>query len=263
MKSHDIAALNKFYAWTKYIIQTKFLNISTFILSFMLKPDYRKGQSALRRKNSSHWAIIIALKNGRKTFSQLLKETALSRSTLASHLKEMVAKGEVEREADTTDYRITYYRLKNYAWSSELQKEEDVHAIDSMEIVYSIPPEAISNFFRKLADFLEPSLREYIIRIEADKSLTNYVSYSIYVGSSESRAIGNNLGKIAEKGVLAMLSEIVKAPELLDQSSDFTIVFRFNKKKITELIQKLENERKSNEGKELLKFPDISDYEKG
>lgn len=221
--------------------------------------DYRKGLRASRRRVASRQAIRKSLKGERKQFSELLKETGLSRSTLAFHLKEMSVNGEVERESNPKDYRITFYRL-NEMWNAEIQKEEDIEALNSMEIAYSIPPEAISDFVHGIAEFLKPSLREYFLRTDKlIESLKEYVSYSVYASGhlrGKSGKIG--LGEVAKQGALSMLSELLSTPKNLERTSDFNIIFRFNKAKIRDLAESLQKERQASRND--LKLPKIEDY---
>lgn len=221
--------------------------------------DYRRGLRASRRRVASHQAVRKSLKSGRKKFSELLKETGLSRSTLAFHLKEMSVNGEVEREADPDDYRITFYRLRE-VWNAEIQREEDIEALNSMDIAYSIPPEAISGFVQEVAKFLEPSFREHFLRTsKLTESLEEYISYSVYAsGRVRGKPGKSGLGEVAKQGALSMLSELVSTPRCLEKTPDFNIVFRFNKAKIRDLVQKLQEEKETSE--DDLKLPNIGDY---
>lgn len=221
--------------------------------------DYRRGLRASRRRVASRQAIRKSLKSGRKKFSELLNETGLSRSTLAFHLKEMSVNGEVERESNPKDYRITFYQL-NEMWNAEIQKEEDIEALNSMEIAYSIPPEAITDFVKEAAKFLEPSFREHFLRTnKLVESLEEYISYSVYAGRRiRGKLERSGLGKVATQGALSMLSELLSTPERLEETLDFNIIFRFNKEKISGLAQKLQKEVQAPD--DSVKLPDIKSY---
>lgn len=99
-----------------------------------LKKDYRKGFSPRRRTTECQKAIRNALRQGKKTFGNLLDETGLGRPTLAFHLKEMHKKGELRRETDPKDYRITYYSLTNKG-RDELHRQDDIETITLGSIV--------------------------------------------------------------------------------------------------------------------------------
>ena len=90
--------------------------------------DYRVGIEPTRRPLEIKGSIKRALKTGKMTFSDLLKETRASRSALASHLKEMYRDGEIKKEEDPEDLRITYYSLTGRG-KDFLEREELYEAI--------------------------------------------------------------------------------------------------------------------------------------
>lgn len=57
--------------------------------------------------------IRLLLKDGKKTWAELLKEVKCSSSTLSKIIKDMMASGEIVSEIDPQDRRITWYRLKD------------------------------------------------------------------------------------------------------------------------------------------------------
>jgi len=129
-----------------------------------------------------------------------------------------------------------------------------------MEIAYSIPPEAISDFAQEVTKFLRPAFREHFLRTsKLTESLEEYISYSVYAsGRIRGKLRKTGLGEVAKQGALSMMSELLSTPERLEKTSDFNIVFRFNKTKIRDLAQKLQKEMQAS--KDDFKLPNINDY---
>jgi len=190
------------------------------------KIDYRRGFPPWRRKRECQRAIRDALRQGKKTFGNLLDETHASRSTLAFHLKEMHKKGHVERETDPKDYRITYYSLTSKG-RGELHRQEDIDTLASAEFLL-FSPEIITGLTDALFKFLEPSIRQYILTLEEEdfKLLKECITYSIYSDKP-------------------LKNEII------------SLVFKFDRDKIDEYLRKVEDEIRK---EPLPKLPDIKDY---
>ena len=228
--------------------------------------DYRRGSSPTGRKVELQAAIRKTLKGGKKTFSELLKETDSSRSALASHLKDMNKKGEVKRETDPEDYRITHYSL-TATGRNELNRQVDIETISSgkLEEFLFPPPEAIAEFAKKLIKFLEPSLQHYLLDPEGNYAgiLKECIRTSFYWDKSLKDADKNYVKKLAELAATSMLAEFVtlrrKEAFKLKKISNLAILFRFDTAKIDEYLRRVESEM--NKGP-MLKLPDIRNYGK-
>lgn len=227
------------------------------------KIDYRKGVSPRRRRTECQKAIRNALRQGKNTFGNLLNETDLSRSTLASHLKEMHKKGEVEREQNPKDYRVTYYSLTNDG-VNELRRQEDIEALSSAEFTF-LSSKAVAKLMDAFSRFLEPSFREHLFRsVEKDsKILGECVTLSIYSDrpSLGNARIKNYVIELAELAKSSMLSRYVDDPRYLEKIDNLTLVFRFDRDKLSQVkdyLQKVEAEMPAHTP--LLKLPDKKNY---
>jgi len=218
-----------------------------------LKIDYRMGVSPQERTTKCETAIRNALRQGKKTFGNLLKETKMSRSTLASHLKEMYKKRHVERETDPKDYRITYYSLTSKG-RGELRRQEDIDTLVSS-------PEIIVGLTDALIKFLEPSIRHYIITLEEKDSnlLKECITYSIYSDSSLKNEVRDYARELTELAAKSMLSEfaIPTRRQVIKKMPNISLVFKFDWDKIEKYLQTVEDERNK---EPLPKLPDVKDY---
>lgn len=229
--------------------------------------DYRRRFPPTQRKVELQAAIRKALKGGKKTFSELLKEIDSSRSALASHLKDMYKKGEVERETDPEDYRITHYSL-TATGRNELHRQADIETISSAEFAELgfPPPKVMAELVDKLIKFLEPSLRHYALDLEGNDAgiLKECIRTSFYWDKSLKDADKNYVKRLAELAAASMLAEFVtlrrkEALRKLKKISDLAILFRFNTAKIDEYLRRVESEMNK---EPILKLPDIKDYPK-
>jgi DNA-binding MarR family transcriptional regulator len=96
------------------------------------KKDFRRGDRASLRKDEAQSAIRKALSYGEACFGDLLEKTGLSRPALASNLKEMHRKREIERRKDHEDYRITHYSLTAKG-TKAYEKQKDLDSLRDME----------------------------------------------------------------------------------------------------------------------------------
>ena len=206
-----------------------------------MKKDYRKGSSSsYGRKMAAHYAIRQSLERGQRTFSELLSETGLGRSTLAFHLKGMFNKREVDKITDPKDCRITIYNLKRTTWTPELQKEYDIETINSMKAQAGIT----SEFLKSLTKNLPPLLLLPLVAetrnesIELSELVKEHMNYSIY--STRPGKDGNNMEQIGEKAALASMKELLLEPRHLEELSDFCIVLRF--RKLDKLAKRMEEQ---------------------
>ena len=223
------------------------------------KIDYRRGFPPWRRKRECQRAIRDALRQGKKTFGNLLDETHASRSTLAFHLKEMHKKGHVERETDPKDYRITYYSLTSKG-RGELHRQEDIDTLASAEFLL-FSPEIITGLTDALFKFLEPSIRQYILTLEEEdfKLLKECITYSIYSDKPLKNEIRDYVRGLAELAATSMLSEfaISTRRDAIKKIPNISLVFKFDRDKIDEYLRKVEDEIRK---EPLPKLPDIKDY---
>jgi DNA-binding MarR family transcriptional regulator len=208
-----------------------------------LKIEYRIGVPPGQRKTKCETAIRNALRQGKKTFGNLLDETDLSRSTLAFHLKEMHKKGHVERETDPKDYRIRYYSLTSKG-RGEVRRQEDIDTLASAEFLL-FSPEIISGLTDALIKFLEPSIRQHILTLEEKDSnlLKECITYSIYSDSLLKNEVREYASELAELATASMLSEFVISTQrqVIKKMPNISLVFKFDKDKIEKYLQKVED----------------------
>jgi len=234
------------------------------------KIDYRVATSPIKRPTKCRNAIRIALRKGKKTFGNLLGETDLSRSTLAFHLKEMHKKGEVEREPDPKDYRVTCYSLSNDGMN-ELRRQEDIEILGSAESslgfeeFMSLSSEAAEKLVNALTSFLEPSIQKFFFRSaeEDPKFPKKVLTYRIYSSGAflKNTKVKNYVREFAEQAKISMLTTYAKDPRYLENINNLTLVFRFDKDKlrqVKEYMKEVDAEIASHAP--LLKIPDKRDY---
>lgn len=225
------------------------------------KIDYRRGGPPWKRTKESQRVIRGALRQGKKTFGDLLDETDLSRSTLAFHLKEMHKKGHVKRETNPKDYRITYYSLTSKG-KGELRRQEDIDTLASAE--FFLPsPEIIAGLTDALLKFLEPSIRQHLLTLEEEDSklLKECMTYSIYSDSPLKNEVRDYASRLAKLTAKFMLSELVISTRrhVIKKIPNISLVFKFDRDKIDKYLQKVEDEMNK---EPLPKFPDIKDYQR-
>lgn len=66
--------------------------------------------------------IVTRLEEEEKTFSQLLNETGMSKSTLSTSIKELLSEGVIKKREDSEDRRIKYYRLVDDSVFEDMEK---------------------------------------------------------------------------------------------------------------------------------------------
>lgn len=129
--------------------------------------DYRVGIEPARRPVKIKECIRRAVKRGKMTFSDLLKETRASRSALAYHLKEMYREREIKKEEDPEDLRITYYSLTDKGRDS-LERDELYEAL-----VNSMDEQLLQPI--SLEVLLEIGLAKKILDVGIDKFMSEYL----------------------------------------------------------------------------------------
>jgi DNA-binding MarR family transcriptional regulator len=226
--------------------------------------DYRKGIPPQRRRVEARQAIIKALKDGEKKFGQLLKETGMSRSTLAFHLKDMHKEGDVNRRTDPKDYRVTCYSLTSEG-RRELHRQEDIETLSSAELIFP-PPKMMAELADKLVKFLEPSIRQELLHLELEDSpiLKECITFSIYSNKPLKGEGTDYIKSLAELATASMLAELAvltrrRAIRQFKKIPNLTLVFRFNRTKIEEYLRKVEAEI---DKEPLPKLPDRRKYVK-
>jgi len=129
--------------------------------------DYRVGIEPARRPAKIKECIRRAVKSREMTFSDLLKETRASRSALAYHLKEMYKEGEIKKEEDSEDLRITYYSLTDKGRDS-LERDELYEAL-----INSVDEQLLQQI--SLEVLLEIELAKKILDVGIDKFRSEYL----------------------------------------------------------------------------------------
>lgn len=207
-------------------------------------------------------AIRKALKDGEKKFGQLLKETSLSRSTLAFHLKDMHKKGVVNRRTDSKDYRVTHYSLTSKG-KKELHRQEDIEVLSSGFSLLPTP-EAYAALQEAFVKFLEPVMREHALESEDAEKLEECITYSVYFKKPLKDSQKNYITTLLESATTSLLRELVlPRRRVIDQfkkipkTPNFTLVVRFNGPKIEEVVRKIEIEA---DEEPLPKLPDKREY---
>lgn len=232
------------------------------------KIDYRVTVPPRNRPTKCQNAIRKALRKGKKTFGNLLDETGLSRSTLASHLKEMHKKEEVAREPDPKDYRVTLYSLDKNGMD-ELRRQEDIETLSSAETRLSFEElvlpfgKAVAKLIESSRRFLEPSLREDWFRsVAEDYNLGECVTSSIYYDRSSLGNAGskNYVSELAELAKTTMLSKYVTDPRYLEKTNNLILVFRFDKNKLSQVKRYLQKVKAEMKREPLLKLPNKEKY---
>jgi DNA-binding MarR family transcriptional regulator len=223
------------------------------------KIDYRKGLSPSRRTKECWNVIRNTLKQGKKTFADLVRETGLSRSTLAFHLKEKTRHGFLWKETDQDDCRIKYYSLTPKG-IRDLRRQEDINYVASAASLL-FPLENSERLAAALIEFFGPSVRKYLLDLgEKDFGLLREgITYSIYSDSPMKKEVEDYARKLAERAFASIMSEfaIPLRRDVTKKLPKISIVFRFNWAKIDEYLQKFEDE---NNKETLPKLPDIKDY---
>lgn len=224
------------------------------------KTDYRtKKIRPTDRKTDCRKAIIDALTQGKKTFGNLLGETQMSRSTLAFHLKEMHKKGQVEREKDREDYRITHYSLTELG-RGELRRQENIGALVSAKFLFP-SPEEVEGLGRALFKLLEPSFRHlYLSLVDQDfMLLKDAVTYSIYSDTLLESKVSDYVNELAKLAASSMLSQLVLPLErkLVEKIPNISLVFELDTHIINKYLQHVEDETDEEHSPQL---PDIRDF---
>lgn len=219
----------------------------------MNKIEYRKRLPPESRKLKAEYAIREALKSRKKTFSELLDETDLSRPTLASHLKKMHKEGAVRREKDSKDYRVTYYSLTNKG-RDEFHRQEDIKTltVGSSHLVVrrvdgrlsiSGPPELLPRELGVEANqFLQPSIRHDWMDEEDAKTLRECMTYSVY-SSKRLRNVDKNYVKVlAELAAASVLNSFAlqtrgRAIHRFEKIPNLTFLFRLDSDKFREFLR--------------------------
>jgi DNA-binding MarR family transcriptional regulator len=230
----------------------------------MIYMSYRKGIPPLRRRMEARQAIIKALRDGEKTFGQLLNETGMSRSTLSFHLKNMHKNREVNRRTDTKDYRVTCYSLTSKG-SIELHRQEDIETLSSGELMFP-PPKMMAELADRLVEFLKPAIQQELLHMEMKDSpvLKECITFSIYSNKPLKGEGKDYVESLAELATASMLVELAiltrrRAIRQFKQIPDLRLVFRLNRTKIEEYLRKVEAEI---DKEPLPKLPDIKKYAK-
>jgi len=80
------------------------------------KTGFHTGDTARLRTMKSWNAIREALSHGDTTFGNIMKETKLSTTALASNLKKLEERGDIKRRTDQDDRRLKNYSLTEEGW---------------------------------------------------------------------------------------------------------------------------------------------------
>jgi DNA-binding MarR family transcriptional regulator len=203
-----------------------------------MKKDHRWGKGPSERKQRSLNLIREALKEGRKTFTDLLEATGLSRPALAYNLKEMYRNGEVEKEVDPKDYRVKYYSLTPYG-RNEIHKQEEIvflHRARALDVetdkFLTINPEiaaTISETIHETLKHIHTKAVACTIKRIKEEVPDNCIFFSIYSLAKKQgvKKIARRLAEIAKSAMLAEIRTLDKRE--LSKMPDVAIVFRFNK----------------------------------
>lgn len=204
-----------------------------------LKRDYRKGTRPIERKRESQNAIREALMYGTKNFGKLLRETSLSRPALASNLKEMCEKDEVERRNDSNDYRITYYSLTEKG-RNEYWKQKDVESLKSAEFTPLRDPIALDTILegskklaasigQLIAELTSTNVSHSSMEGEDSENMRKSVRIALYFGEPLENEGENPLLKELEELPQSVKSSRSNDIQSLKKLSDVTLVFRFDR----------------------------------
>ncbi len=92
--------------------------------------------------------IRLLLKDGKKTWAELLKNVECSSSTLSKILKEMMVSGEIISETNPQDRRITWYRLKDKS-----KAEVEIKRYLAAKFLESMKNPRVKEEIHKIADY--------------------------------------------------------------------------------------------------------------
>jgi DNA-binding MarR family transcriptional regulator len=208
-------------------------------------------------------AIGNVLRQGERTFSELLEATGLSRSALAFHLKKMHTEGEVSRRMYPKDFRVTFYSLTDKG-RSKLHKHEDIVFLGSAKFnvkedgFTALSSEDFSEVAKGIAEALQHVFKKGLIACiwgPSESLLKECVSFSIYSKNKLNIKALKTAKRLAEIAKSAMLAGIGSSSSSeLNNTPSFTIVFRVNKDKMNEYLKTWVAR------KETLKFPNVEDY---
>ena len=228
---------------------------------YVRKTGYRTGLSPKRRRTECQNAIRDALRQGKKTFGELLLEKHMSRSTLAFHLKEMHQKGQLERQKDHNDYRITYYTLTKLG-RGELRRQEDINTLSSAKFLFP-SPEIVEGVTKALFELLKPSIREYILALsdEDSKLLKDAITYSIYSENPLKNKVRDYVNELAKLAASSMLSQLAVPTQrhVIKKMPNISLVFKLDSHKIENYLKHVEDETG---GERLPRLPNIHDFKK-
>lgn len=230
-----------------------------------MKRDLRWGKSSFERRQSAQNLIIEALLDGKKKFKELREITGLSEPALASNLKELHRNGDVIREVDPNDFRVTYYSLTPNGLKRAQQQEDlvflgnsrlDVKADDFAALASDDVVKIARGIVYALKYTFQKGLICAIERV-LDYVPPECVSFSIYSGKG---SVPKSVRRLAEVAKSALLVEMATLNQReLTKLSNVGIVFRFNIDKIDSYMKTLLDTH-TRRKKEVIKLPDIRDY---
>lgn len=212
-----------------------------------MKENHRIGRGPAKRREHSEKLIRTALKDGKRTFKELLKATGLSRPALADRLKEMLKHRELLKEADSEDCRIRYYSLTTLGLQ-KLQQQEELSFLNNAKLSVKteaftvVDAETASRISEALVKTMEHMMCKGIIyAIEHVK--TNPPKDCIVLSIFTNRRFRGSLKcqmRLAEIAKCAMLAEMGRLSRReLEKLSETAIVFRFSKDKINKWLKTL------------------------
>ena len=236
--------------FTKKLINSLPIKTKSTLVICLVKQDLRWGKSPFERRESAEILIREALRNGKKSFGELLTLTNLSRTALANNLKRMYRRREVTKEVSPKDFRVTYYLLTKKG-EALLYKQQEIATLNSKtfkarrEDFTVLSPEDVSKIVGATVNAFLALQGKVLCEIyplgRSRELLKQCVSFSIFSDEAGSDGSLETVTKVAESAKSAMLG----AMEVLNESdlrriSKYAVVFRFDKDKVDEYLRTYE-----------------------